>query len=534
MSQETDLIKRVKEGRVLMKLKYSFMMLIAAIIMLMTTSIEGQAAEENQIAQIKSETAKIYKKASKKSASVVVKSGDMDYSFYVRQSKKVDNTTYYLLEKGSKTMGWLDKKDLQLKKRTLIDQKKKDLYIMESGYASTMPAATARNQSYDLNKIRGAKIAVERYEKVGKDYWYKGKIAGRKNIRWIRAEYVTTNAYVGVNLRKPSNVTTAELRALLLLKGKTPDNIMYQLAPEFIKAQKSTGVSAQFMFAHAALETGWGSSVIAAYKKNLFGYQAYDSCPVTCSKYFPTGEDGLKLYASKIVNNYLVTTGAYYNGMNVLDMNVRYASDKTWGQKIANIMNQIKPYNAAYYVKEQPSSKKVAASTDFGSEIPAGQATPSAFVAMPAKITAKVSSDTAIVYSIPYTYAPRIGSYNKGKSVTIKAYHSDVKEFTNNKGGKSRWYRITYAGKQGWVRSDQVKTTNLSFTTVDATLRQNAGTKYEKVGNAVKNTPLKLVLKSSKPVTKKDSAKKVWYQAYNPTAPTKKIWIRSDLVQIFN
>lgn len=516
-----------------MKWKVTTMILVATFIMVMTNGLESKAATENQIAQITNSKAKIYKSASKKSKAATVKADNIKRSFYVRQSKKADGTTYYRLEKGAKTIGWVDKKALKLTKRTLIDQKKKTLYIMETGYAYTMPAATTKNQSYDLNKVRGAKIVVERYEKLGNDYWYKGKIAGRKKVRWIRAEYVTTNGYVGVNLRKPSTVTANELRALLLSKGKTPDNILYKMASEFVKAEKSTGVSAQFMFAHAALETGWGSSIIAEYKNNLFGYQAYDSCPVTCSKYFPTGEDGLKLYASRIVNNYLVKSGAYYNGMNVLDMNVRYASDKTWGQKIAFIMNQIRPYDTAYYSKVKASTKSVVASTDFGSEIPVGKAVPSSFIKMPAKITGKVTASSAIVYSIPYTYAPRIGSYAKGKSVTIAAYHRDVKEFTNSKGSQSRWYRVSYSGKQGWIRSDQVTTTNLSFTTVDATLRKNAGTKYAKVGNAVKNTPLKLVTKSSKPVTKKDSAKKTWYQAYNPSKATEKIWVRSDLMKIY-
>lgn len=516
-----------------MKLKITVMIFIATIIMVMTTGLESEAASENQIAQITKDTANFYKTASKKSKATKVKADDIDRSFYVRESKKADGTTYYRLEKGSKSVGWVDKKALKLTKRVLVDKKVKTLYIMAAGYASTMPAATAKNQSYDLNKVRGVPMKVERSEKIGSVNWYKGKIEGRKKVRWVREDYVTTNAYVGVNIRKPSNVTAKELRTLLLSKGRTTDNILYKLAPEFVKAQKSTGVSAQFMFAHAALETGWGDSTIAAYKNNLFGYQAYDSCPITCSKYFPTGEDGLKLYASKIVNNYLVSTGAYYNGMNVLDMNVRYASDKTWGQKIASIMNQIKPYNSAYYKKTAASTKNVVISTDFGSEIPSSQAVPNAFITMPSKVTGKVTTSTAIVYSIPYTYAPRIGSYVKGKSVTIKAYHSDVKEFTNSSGGQSRWYRITYSGKQGWIRSDQVTTTNLSFTTVDATLRKDAGTKYEKVGNAVKNTPLKLVLKSNKPVTKKDTAKKTWYQAYSPSDPSKKIWIRSDLIKIY-
>ncbi|MBQ0140041.1 MAG: glucosaminidase domain-containing protein [Kurthia sp.] len=516
-----------------MKNKYLVATLCTLFVMLFATSISSHAATENQVGQITKSTAKIYKSASKKAKATTVNTADLQRTFYVRESKKADNTTYYRLYKSTTSIGWVDKKMLKLSKRTVLSKEKKTMYVMTSGYASTMPAGTSANRSYDLTKYRAKSIAVERHEKVGTTEWYKGRIAGTTKLRWVKADALTTNGFVSVDLRKPSNVTAKDLQALLLAKGKTPTNVLYRLAPEFIKAQASTGVSAQFMFAHAALETGWGSSTIAQYKNNLFGYQAYDTCPITCSKYFPHGEAGLKLYASKIVNNYLVTSGAYYNGKTVLDMNVRYATDPAWGQKIANIMQQIKPFKSSYYAKVKASTKKVVASTDYGSVIPAGKATPAAFVKMPTAVKGTVSASSAVIYSIPYTYAPRLGSYKKGKTMTIQAYHTDVKEFTNSSNGKSRWYRIAYNGTQGWVRSDQVKTTNLAFTSVDSTLRSGAGTKYTKVGSAVKNTPLKLVISSGKVVTKKDTAKKVWYQAYHPSAPSKKLWIRSDLVTIY-
>lgn len=516
-----------------MKKNYLVATLFTLFVMLFATSMNSQAATENQLGQIKKSSAKIYKSASKKASATTVKKADLQRTFYVRESKKADNTTYYRLYKSTTAIGWVEKSMLKLSKRTLLSKEKKTMYVMTAGYASTMPATTLANRSYDLTKYRAKKIAVDRYEKVGATEWYRGRLAGTKKVRWVKASALTNNGFVSVDLRKPSDVSAKDLQALLLAKGKTPSNILYRLAPEFIKAQASTGVSAQFMFAHAALETGWGSSTIASYKNNLFGYQAYDTCPITCSKYFPNGEAGLKLYASKIVNNYLVTSGAYYNGKNVLAMNVRYATDQEWGQKIANIMQQIKPYKASYYAKVKASTKKVVASTDYGSVIPAGKPVPAAFVTMPASVKGTVSATSAVVYSIPYVYAPRLGSYKKGTTLTIRAYHTDVAEIENSNKGKSRWYRITYNGTQGWVRSDQVKTTNLAFTAVDSTLRDGAGTKYTKVGNAVKNTPLKLVVSSGKVVTKKDSAKKVWYQAYDPKKPTKKLWIRSDLVTIY-
>lgn len=517
-----------------MKLKTLIMSVLAILLMVSITGLESQAAKEYKIAQTTTSKAKIYKSPSKKSKYTTVTKDDLSRSFYVRESKKADNTTYYRLARGDISIGWMDEKVLKIINRTLIDKEKRTLYIIKPGFASTMPTKTASNKSYNLDEKRGQTMTVERYEKIGKYYWYKGKISGHPIARWVRADYVTENPYVSIDLRKASNVTAKDLQKFMLENNKTKDNILYKLAPEFIKAQKSTGVNAQFMFAHAILETGWGSSIIAQHKNNLFGFQAYDTCPITCSKYFPTGEAGLKRYGYHIVNNYLVKSGPYYHGNSVLDMNIRYATDKAWGLKIANLMNKIKPYEAAHYAKVKSSTKMVSAPKDYGNEIPSNKKTPSAFVKLPSDIKGKVVSSKAIVYSIPYVYAPRLGSYKKGETLKIRAYHSDVKEFKNSKGGKSSWYRIQISGKQGWIRSDQVKTDNLAFTNSDAILRKDAGTKYKKVSSTVKNTPLKLVKKSSKFVTKKDSSKKTWYQAYMPKSSTKKIWIRSDLIKFYN
>lgn len=517
-----------------LNLKWKWM--IAGVLSLLCvfafTSTQSQAASEYKVAEIKTTKAKFYKTPSKKAKATAVKSTDLKRTYYVRESKKADGTTYYRLEKGVTSMGWIDGKVLKINNRTLLSKKKQTMYLLGRNNAYTMPATTSSNRSYNLEIRRGLSFAAERYEKVGTTYWYKGKIEGTTKLRWIRSDLLTTNGFVGVDLRKPSNVTAKDLQVLILSKGRTPDNILYKLAPEFIKAQSSTGVSAQFMFAHAALETGWGGSTISQYKNNLFGYQAYDTCPITCSKYFPKGEDGLKLYASRIVNNYLTVDGPYYYGKNVLAMNVKYATDPSWGEKIANIMQQIKPYNSSYYKGAKASTKKVSIARDFGSEIPSTKPQPSAFVALPSSISATINSSGASVYSIPYVYAPRVGSYAKGKKITLKAYHTDVKDFKNAKGAQSRWYRISYQNKQAWVRSDQITTTNLAFTTVDATLRSNAGTNYSKVTTAKKNTALKLVTSSSKPITKKDSKKATWYQVYQPSS-TKKVWIRSDLMKIY-
>lgn len=514
-----------------MNIKWVMAGIVSILCVLLWTNTPAQAASEYKLAEIKTTKAKFYKIPSKKAKTIAVTKSDLQRNYDVRESKKADGTTYYLIKKGTVTRGWVNVKHLKLTTRTTISKQKKTLYLLGKSNTYTLPATTAGNRLAELSNHRAKKFYTELYEKVGSTYWYKGKIQGTKQLVWVRSDVLTSNGYVSVDLRKPSNVTAKELQTLILSKGRTPDNVLYKLAPEFIKAQKSTGVSAQFMFAHAILETGWGGSTIAHYKNNFFGYQAYDSCPITCAKYFPKGEYGLQLYASRIVNNYLTPNGIYYNGKHVLGMNVKYATDVEWGEKIAGLMQQVKPYQASYYEKVKPSTKKVTIAKDYGSEIPTNRPQPNVFKKLPVNITAIVPA-SAPIHTVPYVYAQRIGTYGKNQKITLTAYHTDVRDFKNAKGDTSRWYRVNYQNKQGWVRSDQIQTTNIAFTKVTATLRKEASTSATQMGAVSPNTALKLATKSSKPITKKDKKKATWYQAYHPNT-MKRVWIRSDLVKIY-
>ncbi len=396
-----------------------------------------------------------------------------------------------------------------------------------------MPWGGTKNKIYTLSDYRAKSFKVTRTEKIGTAIWHQGTLNGK--TVWISAAYVETNPYIALNLRKNSNITAKEMQAFLLSKGKLPNNILYKLAPTFITIQKEAGINAQFMFAHAILETGWGGSTISQYKNNYFGYQAYDSCALTCAKYFPTGKDGLNAYAYKIYRDYLTKTGPYYNGPTLLGMNVKYASDKGWSEKIANLMAQMKKYSSSYYSKTVASTKVFPQPKEYNNVIPETNTQPEQFIKMPSSITATVDvAAGATIYSMPYIYASPYGTYKKGKNITLKAYHTDVRDFKNESGKTVRWYRISYSGKQAWVRSDQIAVSNLGFTTSDgANLRAGADTKYTKVASVNKNTPVRFVKTGNKYVTKKDKNKSTWYQIYKP-GTNQKVWVSSTLIQMYN
>lgn len=478
-----------------------------------------------QIAQLTSSKVYIYKKADAK-ASKSKAGSRANHSYYVR---RVDGT-FYRIEQGSKTIGWVKKNNLKLYNRKTISAKKDVKYIIGLQKAYAMPLARDTEMVYDLSQYVAKKITMVQYETIGTENWYKGKMGGK--YVWFPEDSVTMYGYAAMNLHKASSISAKEMRAFLLTKGKTPDNILYKLAPSFIEAQKDTGINAQFMFAHAILETGWGSSVIAQYKNNFFGYQAYDSCPVTCAMYFPSGTKGLDYYAYKIHTNYLAENGLYYNGPSALAMNVRYASDRAWAQKIANLMEQMKPYNAAEYKKKKAVAMTLAAPKNYAHIIPEKKEQPVHFKAMPPNMTA-TTKETTTVYALPYTYARTLGTYAAKKKMKLTAYHSDVRDVAISTTKMARWYRIDYDGTQGWVRSDHLTTKTLGFITETTTAHSNAGSNYSTVSNALAYSPIQFVLKDNKKVTKSDSAKAKWYKVYLTSAPKKAVWVKSNYIKTY-
>ena len=92
--------------------------------------------------------------------------------------------------------------------------------------------------------------------------------------------------------------------------------------------------------AHSALESSWGRSQIAKDKNNFFGIAAYDSTPYHSAKSFDNVDKGILGAAKWIRENYL-DEGRTHLGNKSSGMNVLYASDPYWGEKIASIMMTI-------------------------------------------------------------------------------------------------------------------------------------------------------------------------------------------------
>ena len=123
------------------------------------------------------------------------------------------------------------------------------------------------------------------------------------------------------------------------IRAKAPNSPFNGQGQVFIEAQKQSGLDARYILAHAALESAWGTSRIGRQYHNYFGINAYDSNPDNAKK-----SSNRSLQAG-IINGAVWIKEHYYNrgqktlyAMNHDKNGHNYASDKAWGDKIANIM----------------------------------------------------------------------------------------------------------------------------------------------------------------------------------------------------
>ncbi|WP_042462531.1 Ig-like domain-containing protein [Neobacillus dielmonensis] len=258
------------------------------------------------------------------------------------------------------------------------------------------------------------------------------------------------NPYLQIDLRKPSNITANDI--VNFFNQKRPDSPLKNYAQSFIDAQNKYGVSAQYLVAHAIWETGWGGSDLRTYKHNLFGYGAYDPCPFTCGYYFPNGSDAINYEAYIVRRDYLNETGSYYNGPNLTGMNIRYATDSNWKNGIANLMQSIKPFDAAQYFNSSVLPSSSTAAPSFGRNIPAGKPAPSNIIINYTVDTyATVINGPWSFRSTPYATSSTFLRYvNSGVVVKVLGYNTDVAE-NSNYPYDYRWYRVLVDGQEGWL-----------------------------------------------------------------------------------
>lgn len=142
------------------------------------------------------------------------------------------------------------------------------------------------------------------------------------------------------NLRDMVNVNLTDAQLDNYIRSQRPTSPLIGMGNDWLKIGRKYGINAIYIMAHAIHESNFGFSQIAQDKNNLFGYGAKDSCAYACAWTYTSKAASVDQVMHYVNRDYLTSGGAFYNGPTLKGMNVKYASDKKWGEKIARYMNQ--------------------------------------------------------------------------------------------------------------------------------------------------------------------------------------------------
>ena len=147
------------------------------------------------------------------------------------------------------------------------------------------------------------------------------------------------NPFLFKDLTEATNYSAEDLDKVFNLLN-IDNSLLENKGATFKEAEEHYHINALYLLAHSALESDWGRSKIAKDKNNFFGITAYDTTPYLSAKTFDDVDKGI-LGATKWIKENYIDRGRTFLGNKASGMNVEYASDPYWGEKIASIMMNI-------------------------------------------------------------------------------------------------------------------------------------------------------------------------------------------------
>ncbi|PGS52631.1 SH3 domain-containing protein [Bacillus sp. AFS041924] len=349
--------------------------------------------------------------------------------------------------------------------------------------------------------------------------WYKVSYNGKTG--YVSGSYIeqvktgdpiiSRDSYQFIDLRTPSPVTAVQINNYITNNVKSgAKSILTGQGQLFVDAGKKYGVNALYLAAHAIHESGYGTSQISLGKYNLFGFGSYDATPYIASYKFMSVQENIDYIARSIKSTYLNPSNWKYHGAYLgfstkdmantrIDaasegMNFYYATDLNWGKLIAQHMQNILPFDKAYYDKAQPNTT-----------IPSSPSTPVGSDVFPANIQAVAKGNIDLFNAK--------GDTTKVKSITAGAVFL-LLEKTND-----YWIKVSIDGKVYWTNSiklnaytQKLSVKNLGRITTDGlNVRSSATTTVNNViGTLNLNNYVSIVINTDGSLTM-DSTKK-WYK----------------------
>ena len=232
----------------------------------------------------------------------------------------------------------------------------KDRKSDDKRLAITVSGLSGYMKTEDLQALDASKDFIPYYESDGhRFYHYVAQnasipVASHLSDMEVGKKYYSADGlhFDGFNLENPflfkdlteaTNYSAEDLDKVFSMLNIN-DSLLENKGATFKEAEEHYHINALYLLAHSALESDWGRSNIAKDKNNFFGITAYDTTPYLSAKTFDDVDKGI-LGATKWIKENYIDRGRTFLGNKASGMNVEYASDPYWGEKIASVMMKI-------------------------------------------------------------------------------------------------------------------------------------------------------------------------------------------------
>lgn len=265
-------------------------------------------------------------------------------------------------------IGWVDSTYLNLYKFNEKTMEHNFYRVRNGQLEHLIPSHPVTNMGYYSNLVQGDAPSYmtvgAQYLSFDGHYFYPATVAGMNSLisnynaghrnNAINKNNPYYNYFQWISARSQTKLTTNDFRNYLTSAGyNTPaKSRMFETEKLFMDNGSYYGGNAALGFSTGIHESGWGSSNFSKQRNNYFGHNAYDSSPGMASAY-ATPNFGIGVHFGRFWNwNYLYAGSSNHHGSNVGDkgigMNVMYASDPYWGEKIS----------AHYYAMDKRAGQK--------------------------------------------------------------------------------------------------------------------------------------------------------------------------------
>lgn len=207
--------------------------------------------------------------------------------------------------------------------------------------------------------------------KIINDKWFYVKYNGKKgyvkcddltsesltpgSMEACRMKKISNSLNEDMLLNSPSGLLVSDFERVFAQDSRDTNNIFKENYKIFSEIETKYNINGVFVAAIGIHESNWGTSNIAKDKKNLFGFGAYDATPYESALTFETYAEGIDTVAKWLAKNYLneggivlpsgdVAEGRFFNGATVAGVNMKYATDTNWKNRVFSIMKEI--YNS--------------------------------------------------------------------------------------------------------------------------------------------------------------------------------------------